>query len=59
MDPYPLIVLGIIVFSLLNLVSLCKLIINLIRKQIDDQIKEMIPIKGIRKRIGIRIKFKK
>ena len=42
MDTYPLMVHGILVFSLLNLVFLCKLIINLIRKEIDNQINEMI-----------------
>ena len=59
MDTYSLIALGILVFSLLNLLSLVKLIRNLIRKQIDCQIKDLIPIKGIRERIGFRLKFKK
>ena len=30
-----------------------------IRKQIDDQMKEMIPVKAIRERIGIKIKLRK
>ena len=38
---------------------LSQLFRNLIRKQIDDQMKDMIPIKAIRERIGIRIKLRK
>ena len=59
MDPYSLIALGIIILSLFSLVLLSKLFRNLIRKQIDDQMKDMIPIKSIRDRIGIRIKLRK
>ena len=59
MDTYSLIALGIIVLSLFLLVFLSQLFRNLIRKQIDDQMKDMIPIKAIRDRIGIRIKLRK
>ena len=59
MDTYSLIALGTLVASLLILVLLSKLFSNLIRKQIDDQMKDMIPIKAIRERIGIRIKLRK
>ena len=59
MDTYSLIGLGTIVLSLFSLVLLSKLFRNLIRKQIDDQMKDMIPIKAIRERIGIRIKLRK
>ncbi len=59
MNTYSLIELGILVVSLLILVLLSQLFRNLIRKQIDDQMKEMIPIKAIRERIGIRIKLTK
>ena len=59
MDAYSLIALGTILLSLFSLVLLSKLFRNLIRKQIDDQMKDMIPIKAIRKRIGLRIKFRK
>jgi len=59
MDTFSLIALGTIVLSLFILVLLSKLFRNLIRKQIDDQMKDMIPIKAIRKRIGIRIKLRK
>ena len=59
MDTYSLIGLGTIVLSLFSLVLLSKLFRNLIRKQIDDKMKEMIPIKAIRERIGIRIKLRK
>jgi len=59
MDTYSLIALGAIILSLLSLVLLSKLFRNLIRKQIDDQMKDMIPIKAIRERIGIRIKLRK
>ena len=59
MDAYSLIALGTIIISLFSLVLLSKLFRNLIRKQIDDQMKDMIPIKSIRERIGIRIKLRK
>ena len=59
MDTYSLIALAIFVLSLLVLVFLSQLFINLLRKQIDDQMKDMIPIKAIRERIGIRIKLRK
>ena len=59
MDTYSLISLGILVLSLLMLVLLSLLFRNLITKQIDDQMKHMIPIKAIRERIGIRIKLRK
>ena len=59
MDSYSLIALVTLVLSLLTLVLLSQLFRNLIRKQIDDQMKDMIPIKYIRERIGIRIKLRK
>ncbi len=59
MDTSSLIGFGTLVLSFLILVLLFQLFRNLIRKQIDDQMKAMIPIKAIRKRIGIRIKLRK
>ena len=59
MDTYSLIAFGTLVLSFLTLVLLFQLIRKLIRKQIDDQMKDMIPIKAIRERIGIRIKLRK
>ena len=59
MDTYSLIGLGTIVLSLFILVLLSQLFRNLVRKQIDDQMKDLIPIKAIRERIGIRIKLRK
>ena len=59
MDTYSLVALATLVLSLLFLVLLSQLFRNLIRKQIDDQMKEMIPIKAIREKIRIRIKLKK
>ena len=59
MDSYSFIALGTLVLSLLTLVLLSQLFRNLIRKQIDDQMKDMIPIKSIREKIGIRIKLRK
>ena len=59
MDTYSLIALGTLVLSLLILGLLSQLFRNLIRKQIDDQIKEIVPIKVVRDRIGIRIKWRK
>ena len=59
MDSYTLIALGFFVLSLSTLIGLSQLFMNLIRKQIDNQMKDMIPIKAIRERIGIKIKLKK
>ena len=59
MDTFSLIVLGTLVLSVSTLIFLSQLFRNLIRKQIDDQMKDMIPIKSIRERIGIRIKLRK
>ena len=59
MDTYSLIALGMLLLSLLILVLLYQVFRNLIRKQIDYQMKDMIPIKVIRERIGIKIKLKK
>ena len=59
MDSYSLIALGTLLLSLLTLVLLSQLFRNLIKKQIDDKMKDMIPIKAIRDRIGIRIKLRK
>ena len=59
MDNYSLIVMAAIVFLFFTLIILSALFRNLINKQIDEQIKDIIPIKAIRERIGIRIKFRK
>ncbi len=59
MDTYSLIALGILVLSLLTLIRLSQIFRNLIRMQIDDKMKDIIPIKAIRERIGIRIKLRK
>ena len=59
MDTFSLIVLGTLVLSVSTLIFLSQLFRNLIRKQIDDQMKEMIPVKAIRERIGIKIKLRK
>ena len=47
-----------IALSLFILIKLFQLLRSLIRKQIDIQLKEIIPIKAIRKRIGIRIRWR-
>ena len=59
MDIHSLFVLGTIVLFLLILFILIRFLRILIRKQIDDQMKEMIPINSIRKRVGIRIIWRK
>ena len=59
MDTYSLYVFGFLVLAVLILFILSQLLRSLIRKQIDDQIKDLIPIKAIRKRVGIRIKWRK
>ena len=58
MDTFTLIVLGTLVLSVSTLIFLSQLFRNLIRKQIDDQMKDMIPVKAIRERIGIKIKLR-
>ena len=58
MDTFSLIVLGTLVLSVSTLIFLSQLFRNLIRKQIDDQMKDMIPVKAIRERIGIKIKLR-
>ena len=59
MDTYSLIATAAIVLSLMTLVILLLMFRNLINRQIDNQMKEMIPIKAIRERIAIRIKLRK
>jgi len=59
LDNYSLIAMGSILLSLLTLLVLSLLFRYLIKRQIDEQMKDMIPIKAIRERIGIRIKFRK
>ena len=58
MDTFSLIVLGTLVLSVSTLIFLSQLFRNLIRKQIDDQMKDMIPVEAIRERIGIKIKLR-
>ena len=57
MDTFSLFALGLLALSFLILFILFQLLRALIRKQIDDQMKDMIPIQAIRKRVGIRIKW--
>ena len=59
MDTFSLFALVLLALSLLVLFLLSQLLRSLIRKQIDDQMKDMIPIKAIRRRVGIRIKWRK
>ena len=59
MDTYSLFSLGFLLLLLLILFLLYQLLKSLIRKQIEDQMKVMIPIKAIRKRVGIKIKWRK
>ena len=59
MDTFSLIVFVTLVLLVSTLIFLSLLFRNLIRKQIDDQIKEMIPLKAIREKIGIKITLRK
>ena len=59
MDTFSLIVFETLVLLVSTLIFLSLLFRNLIRKQIDDQMKEMIPVKAIREQIGIKIKLRK
>jgi hypothetical protein len=59
MDTFSLIVFVTLVLLVSTSIFLSLLFRNLIRKQIDDQMKEMIPVKAFRERIGIKIKLRK
>ncbi len=59
MEKYTLFVLGLFVISFFILYYLIQLLKNLIRTQIDNQMKDIIPIKFVRKRINIKIKWSK
>ncbi len=48
-----------LLISLSLLFPFIQLLRKIVRKQIDDQMKEMIPIKAIRNCIGIKIKWSK
>ena len=58
MNGYSSFALGLLFISILILYILFQLFMSLIRKQIDDKMDDMIPIKAIRKRVGIRIKWR-
>ena len=47
-----------ILISLSLLFPFIQLLRIIVRRQIDDQMKAMIPIKAIRNRIGIKIKWR-
>ena len=47
-----------LIISLSLLFPFIQLLRKVVRKQIDDQMKEIIPIKAIRNRIGIKIKWR-
>ena len=57
MDTFSLFAFELLALSLLVLFILSQLLRSLIKKQIDDQMKDMIPLQAIRKRVGIRIKW--
>tara|TARA_B100000965_G_scaffold342095_2_gene311163 strand:- start:488 stop:667 length:180 start_codon:yes stop_codon:yes gene_type:complete len=59
MDIFSFITSVVIFLSLLILVILLQILRNLIKKQIAEQLKDIIPVKSIRNRVGIRIKWKK
>ena len=59
MDTYSIFIFGFLLLSFLMLFILSQLLRALIRKQIDDQMKAIIPIKSLRKRVDIRIKWGK
>ena len=48
-----------LLISLSLLFPFIQLLRKVVRKQIEDQMKEMIPIKAIRNRIGLKIKWRK
>ena len=58
MKTYSLFLFLAIVLSLLILFILSQVLRRLIKKQIDEQMKKMIPIKAIRKKVGIKIKWR-
>ena len=58
MDINSLLALVIIFSSLIILFILSQLLKSLISKQIDQKMKDIIPVKAIRERVRIRIKWK-
>jgi len=54
----PIIVEFSLLIGLLFLTYLLLLLKEMVNRQIDNEIKGIIPIKAIRKRIGIKIKWK-
>tara|TARA_B100000700_G_C14681997_1_gene685811 strand:- start:313 stop:492 length:180 start_codon:yes stop_codon:yes gene_type:complete len=58
MKTYSLFLFLAIALSLLILFILSQVLRRLIKKQIDEQMKNMIPIKAIRKKVGIKIKWR-
>jgi len=58
MNTNSIIVIAGLVLAFFILFLLSKLLRSLIQKQIDDQLKDMIPIKAIRKRVAIKIKWR-
>ena len=58
MDTYSLLAIGLIVVLVLTLAILFIVFRILIKRQIDEQMKDIIPIKIIRERIQIRIKLR-
>jgi len=58
MKTYSLFLFLAIALSLLILFILSQVLRRLIKKQIDEQMKNMIPIKSIRKKVGIKIKWR-
>ena len=58
MKTYSLFLFLAIALSLLLLFILSQVLRRLIKKQIDEQMKNMIPIKAIRKKVGIKIKWR-
>ena len=60
MDAYSLITLGALLLSLFSTLVILSIVFRgLIKRQIDEQMKAMIPIRAIRERIGIRFKLRK
>ena len=54
-----ILLISVLVIFLVFLVVLVQLLKRMIRTQIDGQLEAMIPVKAIRERISIRIKWKR
>jgi len=59
MDINSILLISALVLALLLLTTLIQILKKMVKVQIDNQIKAMVPIKAIRERIAIKVKWNK